>query len=389
MFPSSWQGLDNLSFGVEEKGTQENMQNTNGDLFGSEYDIGGSTEPMQCEDNGAIINIDSMEDIHRIDMKSLSPHEMRKAQFASLDLDYEFYNLYARAYGFSVRKSKIEQSKSGDIFQRTFVCHKQGFREDRGLTIENRKREPKAETRCGCDARFRVHIDLHSTRWMVTWFTDQHSHGLLPEKYNGMLPAHRKMDESQIYEVNNMLKVGIRPPQIYGSFGYQCGGYEKIGFRKKDIYSYMRKERALHESDAKSALEYLRGLALNDPMMFYRHTSDSDGRLQHLFWCDGISRIDYQVYGDVLAFDATYGKNKYHCPVVVFSGVNNHNNSIIFAAAIVGNETEETYVRVLQQFLEAMSEKSPCSVITDGDVAMRNVIKRYFQMLITGCVSGT
>ena len=29
--------------------------------------------------------------------------------------------------------------------------------------------------------------------------------------------------------------------------------------------------------------------------------------------------MDYKVYGDVLAFDATYRTNKYHCSLVVFS----------------------------------------------------------------------
>jgi len=28
------------------------------------------------------------------------------------------------------------------------------------------------------------------------------------------------------------------------------------------------------------------------------------------FWCDDTSQLDYEVFGDVLAFDATYGKKK-------------------------------------------------------------------------------
>lgn len=63
---------------------------------------------------------------------------------------------------------------------------------------------------------------------------------------------------------------------------------------------------------------------------------------------------------------------------MVFSGINNHNHNVIFAGAIVANEKEETYVWVLEQFLEAMSGKSPISVITDGDLAMKNAIKKVF-----------
>ena len=84
----------------------------------------------------------------------------------------------------------------------------------------------------------------------------------------------------------------------------------------------------------------------------------------------------YEVFGDVLIFDATYKKNKYLCPFVVFSGVNHHNQTIVFGAAIVTDEMEETYVWLLEQFLEAMKGKTPCSIITDGDFALRNAITR-------------
>ncbi|KAL5162291.1 Protein FAR1-RELATED SEQUENCE 5 [Glycine soja] len=50
--------------------------------------------------------------------------------------------------------------------------------------------------------------------------------------------------------------------------------------------------------------------------------------------------------------------------------------TIVFAAAIVTDEIEETYVWLLEQFLETMKGKTPCSIITDGDLAMRNAITR-------------
>jgi len=80
----------------------------------------------------------------------------------------------------------------------------------------------------------------------------------------------------------------------------------------------------------------------------------------------------------VLAFDATYKKHKYKCPFVVFSGVNHHNQTIIFATAIISNEVERTHVWLLEQFLAAMKGKAPIFVITDGDLAMKNAIKRVF-----------
>jgi len=57
--------------------------------------------------------------------------------------------------------------------------------------------------------------------------------------------------------------------------------------------------------------------------------------------------MNYEIFGDVLAFDATYRKNKYNCPFVVFSGVNHHNQTIVFVTGIVTRGTEETYVWLL------------------------------------------
>lgn len=113
-------------------------------------------------------------------------------------------------------------------------------------------------------------------------------------------------------------------------------------------------------------------------MMFVRHTMDSDRRLQHLFSCDGERKLNSKVFGDVIGFDATYSKNKFLCPFVIFSGVNNHNQTVIFATALVSDETEQKYVLLLEQFVDAMKGKAPVSVTTDGDLAMKNAIKSAF-----------
>lgn len=112
--------------------------------------------------------------------------------------------------------------------------------------------------------------------------------------------------------------------------------------------------------------------------MFVAHTVGANGRMQNLFWSDGVSQKNFEVFGDVLDFDATYKKNKYSCPFVVFSGVNHHNQTIIFATFVVSNEVEGTYVWLLEQLLVATKGKTPVSIIKDGDIAMKNAIKKVF-----------
>lgn len=88
--------------------------------------------------------------------------------------------------------------------------------------------------------------------------------------------------------------------------------------------------------------------------------------------------MDYSLFRDVLAFDATYRKIKYNTLLVIFSRLNQHNQTIIFCCAIIGDETKETYVWHLNNFLEVVEGKCHVSIIADGDLAMRNAIRRVF-----------
>ncbi|CAN1140466.1 Protein FAR1-RELATED SEQUENCE 5 [Linum perenne] len=56
----------------------------------------------------------------------------------------------------------------------------------------------------------------------------------------------------------------------------------------------------------------------------------------------------------------------------------NHHQSVIFGGAFLENEKSETYIWLLQTFLQCMGGKNPVSVITDGDKAMRHAIGQVF-----------
>ena len=101
----------------------------------------------------------------------------------------------------------------------------------------------------------------------------------------------------------------------------------------------------IKDGDVVASLSYLRGKAGLDPMLYVKYEKGSNGKLKRLVWADGWSRNDFLCFGDVIAFDTTYKKNKYNLPLVIFSGCNNHSQTIIFGAALVLDETIETYTR--------------------------------------------
>ncbi|XP_028184818.1 protein FAR1-RELATED SEQUENCE 5-like [Glycine soja] len=212
-----------------------------------------------------------MVDIRQFDMKEISDEVVRRLDFGDLELAYQFYCWYAKMSGKlqpPIQGYEKKKKKAGVVVKQCFVF----------MCIFRR------------------------------------------------IDGHRKMSASDIMQVENYRKVGIRPPHMYATFVNQCGGYEKVGFIRKDIYNEEGRMRRQHSSDARGALKYLYDLRKKEPMMYVSCTADEESRLQRLFWSDTDSQLLYQVFGDVLAFDATYKKNKYLCPFVVFSGVN-HDNS--------------------------------------------------------------
>ncbi|KAL4286315.1 hypothetical protein AHAS_Ahas19G0073900 [Arachis hypogaea] len=251
------------------------------------------------------------------------------------------YNNYSRLKGFASRRGKTVRNTAGEIVRYTFVCNRQGFRGKKWLEKVDRIREHKVVTRCGCLAEMRIKRKDGSGKWYVSRFVEEHNHELAYEKLVDYLRSHRKISE-------------------------------------QDMYNEVRKQRGLQGGDVNASIRYLEGLARVDGKMFWRYKVGDGKHLCNLFWSNGRCQKDYLLFGDVLAFDATYGRNKYNLPVVVFSGVNHHNQTCVFATAMVSCESHESYIWVLEKFLECMQGKAPQSVITDGDPAMRIAIQSVF-----------
>ncbi|XP_025607743.1 protein FAR1-RELATED SEQUENCE 5-like [Arachis hypogaea] len=309
------------------------------------------SESDQSEDIiEAAYAVDSVQDITILKFSENFAEEIGKYHFSTFQLTFDFYMKYSKSKDFSARKSKTFKNSTGEIYKQKFVCHRQGFRMEKYYTIEKRKKAPRLETRTGCEARMDVKFVPENGRWHIFYFSDEHNHDLLDTQFNAMLSAHRKMSEADIMQMMNMLKSGISTSQIFGLLASQAGGYEFVGYGPRDMYNEIARQRRQIPDDAARVLKKL----------------------------EDMRQLDYRLFGDVIAFDATYKKNKYSCPLVIFSGVNHHNQTIIFAAALIADETTDTYIWLLRQLMFAMRGKTPTSIITDGAMTMRNAGRDVF-----------
>ncbi|KAL4381446.1 hypothetical protein AHAS_Ahas04G0134300 [Arachis hypogaea] len=167
---------------------------------------------------------------------------------------------------------------------------------------------------------------------------------MLEARFRGMIWSYRAIKTRHLHQINTMRSSGLRVPTIFRAFANQSGGFEMVGFQVKDIYNAIEKQRRAGASDTDNAL----------------------------------NQYDFNIFRDVMGFDATYGRNKYKCPLVIFSGVDHHMRIVVFGCAVLSKEGEERCVWLLRAFLEAMKGKAPKSVITDDDQAMKSAIKAVF-----------
>ena len=65
-------------------------------------------------------------------------------------------------------------------------------------------------------------------------------------------------------------------------------------------------------------------------------------------------------------------------PFAPILGTNHHKQTIIFGAALIFNETIESFVWLFETFLKAMSGKHPRTIFTDQDTAMAGAIAYVF-----------
>ncbi|XP_028091130.1 protein FAR1-RELATED SEQUENCE 5-like [Camellia sinensis] len=234
---------------------------------------------------------------------------------------YNFYNAYGGRMGFSIRRGYVNKNKEGQITSRLFVCNKEGFHgvDKRDPLTKN----PRQEVRTGCQARLIIKWDRNIHKFFVGEFVEQHNHIFVPTECTHMLPSQRKISASQATEIDLAKKSGIQLNAAFELMGNEVGERELLGFTKVDQKNYLRTKRqnSLAYGEAGSILQYFREKTLENPSFFY-----------------------------------------------------SVQETIIFGAALMYDETADSFIWLFRRFLEVMSSKASKTMFTDQDAAMAKAI---------------
>ncbi|RYR01185.1 hypothetical protein Ahy_B06g080057 isoform A [Arachis hypogaea] len=209
--------------------------------LGDELDGEEIFEELTYYDYDDAYGLDSIEDLLKLDFLSIGEVEVDKFHFGTLPIAFEFYNKFAKSQG---------------------------------------KREPKTETRTGCEAQFQVKFVGVTGRWHVTQFSNVHNHELLEGRLSRLLPGHRSMSKAEIPLMNNMRKSRISTSQVYALLASQSGYFDKLNYGPRDMYNQIAKARCDILEDVGRALNYLEEMAVKDKPLYRRASCDGWKRCQ-------------------------------------------------------------------------------------------------------------
>ncbi|XP_021826892.1 protein FAR1-RELATED SEQUENCE 5-like isoform X2 [Prunus avium] len=308
-------------------------------------------------------------------------------EFESDEHAYKSYNKYARLVGFNVRKDWVNRSKvHGQVVSRKFTCSKEGYRRKDKRDVNVKKH--RKETRTGCLAHMII-TRQPDGKYRVTQFEEQHNHGnvnssipqALPEQHNHdnvilsiaqALPLQRECTVPEAADADSVNELGSLSKSALDSMNRGFRVRESVDSFALDFENYLQSERTrdMKEGEVGRLLYYFQRQHFENPSFFYAIQVDTDDKVSNILWADDNMVSDYDHFGDVVCLDTLCRADKNCLPFVQFVGVNNHKQAVIFSAALLYDDTVQSYKWLFQTFLESMSGKKPKAIHTDQDAAI-------------------
>ncbi|XP_048491446.1 protein FAR1-RELATED SEQUENCE 5-like [Beta vulgaris subsp. vulgaris] len=206
---------------------------------------------------------------------------------------------------------------------------------------DNLTNNPRAERRFGCQFCLGISFDKVAGKYRVHDFVSEHNHVLHPQETTHLLSSQRKITEVQAMKIERADDFGIQSRATHEFIGAHVDGTSHLGYTRRDHKNYLRSKRQkdVMYGEVGSLLRYFHLQTMVNPSFQYSVQLDCEEKITNIFWADAKMIIDYASFGDVVAFDTTFGTNKENRPLGVFVGFNHSRKTVVFGADLLYNET--------------------------------------------------
>ncbi|XAR72104.1 hypothetical protein NMG60_11018623 [Bertholletia excelsa] len=291
-------------------------------------------------------------------------------EFESDEHAYAFYNKYAKLVGFNIRKDWVNRSKvHGLVVSRKFTCSKEGYRKKDKRDVNVKKH--RKETRTGCLAHMIITRQADG-KYRISHFEANHNHDNVNSRNAlNLVELHtvRRENGSADADVDSASNLEKQSKLSFQLLDRQFGAKENLDYPAIGFDNYLKTGRARDPKERETGrlLYYFQRQHFENPSFFFSVQLDIDDKISNIFWADDNMVVDYHHFGDVICLDTTYITSKGCRPLVQFLGLNHHRQVVIFGAALLYDESIDSFRWLLQTFIEAMSGKKPKAVLTDQD----------------------
>ena len=127
-----------------------------------------------------------------------------------------------------------------------------------------------------------------------------------------MLNSNRDVNIVHQTLVKSLACVNIGHSNAHRIIKEQLGGFQNVRCSKQDLkISQWNLKALIKDSDAQMFVENFKKKKEEHSSFYFTCELEADGTLKHVFWADGVARLNYALYGDIVSFDTIYDTNRY------------------------------------------------------------------------------
>ncbi|KAL5213398.1 hypothetical protein ABZP36_024245 [Zizania latifolia] len=273
-------------------------------------------------------------------------------RFKTYDDALKYYKQYAVDSGFSAIILKSSYLKSGVCRRLVLGCSRAGRGRANACYLS------RESAKINCPAR--ISLKLRQDRWLhIDDAKLDHNHPLNHSSVS-LMNCYKKLTDGKNGETASRSK-GRRNIPIGDK---EQGSFTEVGRLK------------FGEGDDEYIHKFFGNMQNKNPNFFYLVDLDKQGRLRNIFWSDARSQAAHDYFGrDVVYFDTSYLTEKYDLPLVFFTGVNNHGQSVLFGTGLLSDLGADSYAWLFRAFLSCMKGCYPDAIITEHYTAILDAVR--------------
>ncbi|KAK9049350.1 hypothetical protein SSX86_031680 [Deinandra increscens subsp. villosa] len=297
--------------------------------------------------------------------------------YASWEDVVTMYVAYAKKAGF-MTKHGTHKYRPTTTSYRFMHCKRYGKTQLGDFSMANCKNKRSTRIKkTNCMACIRLKVLPGTSEYILYEWHELLNHPLIGQEFMDFSSDQRAITYTEQHLIHSLSMHNIGPVRAHKANCSLKGGHQFVRGKGVDYKNFYRDIRLfIRDRDAQLTVDTLVARTENLHNFYFDHKVVND-EVRGLFWADDVSRCHYDEFGDVLAFDATYKTNKYKMIFVPFTGVDHHTKCVTFGAGLICDETIESYLWLLENFLKAHT-KQPRLVLTDQDSSMRRAVLKVF-----------